>query len=126
MLIEYAQGNPRRAVFPVYQALGTKSVDSLPVTEDDILREILPPLKRYIDKLRLTSTQREIVKTLAQEVPNTTNKSELSDILLQGGIKRSTVYDNIQRLVAKKILLEEERDVYKLHPWVKLYLSARG
>lgn len=124
VLIEYARGNPRRAILPIYQALGTKTTDELPITENDILTEIIPPLKQYIDTLRLTNTQMDILKILASRVPNTANKSELSDILIQENIKKSTVYDNIKKLTTKGILLEIDKNVYKLHPWVKIYFST--
>lgn len=124
MLIEYAQGNPRRAILPVYQALGTKTMDTLPITERNILTEVLPPLKQYVDSLGLTTMRVKIVNLLAFKLSNTASKLGLSNILIEGGIKKSTAYDNIKKMVQKGILIEVEEEVYKLHTWFKLYFQA--
>jgi len=125
MLVEYSLGNPRRAILPVYQALGVKTEKSLPVNENDILSEILPPLKMYIDSLKLTNAQVEILKISAIEIPNSVSKTELLDILINNGIKKSTAYDNIGKLITKEIFEDLGNNVCKLHSWVKIYYRGK-
>lgn len=120
ILIEYADGNPRNAIVPIYNILGEKSPASPEISLHDIKRILNPYLDTYINGFSLTSSQKKALVLLINAGKEVLSRKLIYDVLQTNGLAKSTTARMIESFTQKKIF-EEKNDSIYVDRKVKLY-----
>lgn len=120
ILIEYADGNPRNAIVPVYNILGEKNPASPGISIEDIKSTLMPFLETYINRFSITGTQRRALTYLLNTKKDVLSRTIIYDILQHNRLAKSTIAGLIKSFIQKKILSEKNDSIY-IDRKVKLY-----
>jgi len=125
LLIEYADGNPRSAIIPVYNILGEKNPDNPFISINDLKTTIKPFLEIYINSFSLTENQRKALSLLTKAGNESLSRKVIYNSLQSDGIAKSTISDIIYRLTNKKVI-KTENDSVIIDRKVRLYFRLFG
>lgn len=126
MVIELADGSPREALLICQNAILSKDIgkscskQDFILSTDEIKNEVEKFLDVWVDSLKLTNREEEVVQIISHE--RILSRRELTKMVLENSkIVRSTLFRIIENLVEKKILLPIRAERYEINRKLLLY-----
>ncbi|MFA5790771.1 MAG: P-loop NTPase fold protein [Caldisericia bacterium] len=111
-LIEYADGNPRNAIVPVYNILGEKPPSHPDISLQDVKTAIKPFLETYINEFSLTENQKKSLGSIIWAGKDVLSRKFIYDTLHTNGLAKSTIADMIDGFIQKRIMEEKDDSIY--------------
>lgn len=117
-IILFADGNPRDALW-IAQKVAFDNIDENLLTLQKCEISISKILKEYMKDLPLTKIQKNAIKVSRDFMGS---KEELIELLQKNGVKRTTSYSTLDRLIKLGLIIERD-GLYRISGKAKIYIT---
>ncbi|MCD6160197.1 MAG: ATPase [Kosmotoga sp.] len=117
-IVSFADGNPRDALW-IAQKVAFENLSEKYVDESKCKTTIKKIVREYMGSLILTEIQKKALKLCTDFIGS---KEEILALFQSSGIKRTTAYSTLDRLISSGLILERE-GMYRISGKAKIFVS---